>query len=163
MDIGCLEVVVHRKSSPIINISNVLLLVLAVVFVFGGLLGGFWPALIPGIAAGVGAFFANRMKDVDYEYAYVEKELRIARIMQKSSRKELGKYDLDKMEICAPTGSEKLQRLSHREFKVRNYSSGLADHATYELIVGDEKLILEPGDELLKVLRSTFPQKVFLN
>jgi hypothetical protein len=162
MDIGCMEVVVERKNSPGMKFLYVFLIMMAIVFIFIGLVG-LWPAMIIGVGCGVGAWFASKNIDIDYEYDYVEKELRVAKIMRKESRKNLGTFDLDKMEICAPASSYRLDNYHHKDVKVFDYSSHMKKDPDprFEIYFSDQKLVIEPDKELLKVLRQTFPSKVY--
>ena len=163
LDYGCLEVVVKRRNNPMLKVLNVLLIALAVALIVIGLAPGMWVLLIAGIACGVGAFFVQRDIDVEYEYSYVEKELRVAKIMKKSARKDLGKYDLNKLEIGAPINSYRLDNARHKTVKTLDYSSReeKKPDPRYELYLSEEKLIIEPNEDLKKVLRQAFPHKFY--
>lgn len=164
MDIGCLEVIVHRKSSVLFRFLQVLLIMLCVVFILIGMVA--WPALIIGAACGVGAWFVSKEVDVDYEYSYVDRELRVAKVMRKESRKNMGTYELDKMEICGPVKSVHLDNYHHKtELKTIDYSSRTEQDPDprFEIYFAEYKLLIEPDEELKKVLKQTFPSKVFLD
>ena len=107
---------------------------------------------------------------VDYEYVYVDKEIRIAKIQQKQRRKDLAVYDLTKMEVMAPSGSSHLDEYRSRNLTVLDYSSGEDGNKPfrYEVVMeGGSKLILdmvgEYGEQIITVLRTCFPRKVFTN
>ena len=126
--------------------------------------------LIPVIGCGVVCYFLWLESVVDYEYDYVDKELRVAKIQQKQRRKELAVYDLTKMEILAPADSYQLDSYKNRDLKVTDYSSGREEDKAdrYVLILSDNtKLILDLvgdyGQELLDILRIYSPRKVFRN
>ena len=126
--------------------------------------------LIPLIACSAGCYFLWLESAVDYEYDYVDKELRVAKIQQKQRRKEIAVYDLTKMEILAPQGSDQLDSYKTKDLKVIDYSSGREEDKKdrYVLILSDNtKLILDLvgdyGKELLDILRIYSPRKVFRN
>ncbi|WP_130837084.1 hypothetical protein [Lachnoclostridium sp. Marseille-P6806] len=162
MDIGCLEVVVARKNSPVMKFLRVLLIMMCIAFAVLGAMG-MLAALVVAVACGVGAYFVGRHINVEFEYSYVEKELRVARIMNKEARKSLGSYDLDRMEIGAPIRSYRLENYSRREVKTIDYSSGQEQQPDprYVIYLEDKKLIIEPDEELIGVLRQTFPHKFY--
>ena len=126
--------------------------------------------LIPLIACGAGCYFLWLESALDYEYDYVDKELRVAKIQQKQRRKEIAVYDLTKMEMMAPQGSSHLDEYRNRSLKVYDFSSG--DDANkayrYELVMeGGEKVILdmigEYAEQIIHVIRNYYPRKVFTN
>lgn len=167
METGCLEVVVNRKKNTLIKVMHLGAIVLTVCFCLLAFLFGFL-LLIPAALCAAGAYLAWYDSVVDYEYVYVDKEIRIAKIQQKQRRKELGTYDLTKMEILAPTGSHHLDSFKGREKKVLDYSSGTDDNKDerYELVMNDgTKLILdmigEYGPQIIDLIRLFSPRKVF--
>jgi hypothetical protein len=107
---------------------------------------------------------------VDYEYVYVDKEIRVAKIQQKERRKDLAVYDLTRMEVMAPSGSYHLDEYRNKNLTVFDYSSGEEDNKPfrYEVVMeGGSKLILdfvgEYGEQIITILRTYFPRKVFTN
>ncbi len=170
MDVGCLEVVVNRKSGTLMRVLFILAVFLTVCFVLLFFLTFNLLLLIPAAGFGVGAYFAKLYSVVDYEYAYVERELRIARIYSKQKRKEVGTYDLGKMQILAPIGSHELDRFQNREEKVLDFSSGDPGDAKdrFVMIMEDNtRLILdlagETGQQIIKQIAAYYPRKVFKN
>ena len=168
MDNGCIEVVVNTKKNTLMSFLKILLICLTACFVLIGLATGLWVAVIIGIATGVGAWFVSRNVNIEYEYSLVDRELRLAKIMDKSSRKSLGSYDLDKMEILAPQGSWHLDGMKNRQVaKTLDYSSHDPQEkgTKFELYIGDTKLLLtlagEEAEVLLGAIRQFAPRKVF--
>ena len=168
MDIGCIEVVVSRKPNTLFKFLRVLLIMLAVCFLFLGLVG-IMAAFIPGIGCLVGYYFVNMNVGIDYQYSYVQKELRIAKIMNKERRKEVATYDLEKMEILAPVRSWHLDSYKNRQIaKDVDYSSGeekQPDPCYYLYLEGNTRVKLElEGEEatqLLDAVKQMAPRKVF--
>ena len=169
METGCLEVVVNRKSNTLIKLMRYAAILLAVCFCLLALFVHFVWA-VPAVLFAAGFYFAWLESVVDYEYVYVDKELRVAKIQQKQRRKDLATYDLSKMEMLAPQGSDQLDRLKGKDLKTIDYSSGDDDNRScrYELILEDgTRLILdmtgEYGTQILDILRTYYPRKVFRN
>lgn len=179
MDLGVIEVVVNRKRSALLSAARILCIIGAVMFLMLGLvlmslIGLF--ALIPiavGIGCVVGAYFSRMNSQVDYEYSLVDRELRVAKIMNKEKRKSVGTYDLDKMEILARAGSHELDSYHNmKDCRVLDYSAkdeAKAD-SLYELYLIDQndklKILLnlegEEGEKLLNSVRMFAPRKVFV-
>ena len=114
--------------------------------------------------AGVGAYFLNMFTDLEYEYLYLDKELSVDKIMAKSKRKRVATYSLDRMEVFAPVYSYHLDNFKNRQVKEKDYSigEGLKPDGRYAMYYeGGEKIILSPNEELVKVLKSVAPRKVF--
>ena len=169
METGCLEVVVNTKTNTLIKVRYYGAVILTVCFCLLALMMHFAFA-VPMIACAVLAYFSWLDLVVDYEYAYVDKEIRIAKIQQKQRRKEIAVYDLTKMEMMAPQGSSHLDEYKSSNMQVHDYSSGddrnKADR--YELVMeGGQKVILdmigEYGEQIIKVIRHYYPRKVFTN
>ncbi len=167
MDTGCLEVIVNRKPNTLIKAVCYGACVLTVCFC----LLAFMTSLLFLIPAALCAAAANYFwleTAVDFEYVYVDKELRVAKIMQKQRRKELAVYDLTKMEVLAPVGSHHLDGFKNKDLKVIDYSSqGDENKASrYALILSDgTELILdmvgEYSSQILDLIRAFSPRKVF--
>lgn len=167
MNTGCLEVIVNRKPNTLIKAVCYGACVLTVCFC----LLAFMTSLLFLIPAALCAAAANYFwleSAVDFEYVYVDKELRVAKIMQKQRRKELAVYDLTQMEVLAPVGSYHLDGFKNKDLKVIDYSSqGDENKASrYALILSDgTELILDMvGDyssQILDLIRTFSPRKVF--
>ena len=116
------------------------------------------------LVAGVGAYFLNMFTDLEYEYLFLDKELSVDKIMAKSKRKRVATYSLDRMEVFAPVYSYHLDNFKNRQVKEKDYSIGevLQPDGRYAMFYeGGEKIILSPNEELVKVLKSVAPRKVF--
>ena len=169
METGCLEIVVNRKTSTLVKAMRVIAIVLAVCFCLLAFSTSPF-LLILAIVCAVAAYYFWLESVIDYEYAYVDKELRVAKIQRKQRRKELAVYDLTKMEVLAPVDSYHLDGFKNKDLKVADYSSGREEDKAdrYALILSDgTKLILdlagEYGAQILEILRIYSPRKVFKN
>ena len=158
-----IEVMVQRKPSGAMLFLKYLLIGLAVVLFFASfIISNF--ALILALACGVGAYFAGMYSSVEYEYLYLDKEITIDKVLNKSKRKRVGTYQVDKMEILAPLKSYHLDSFKNRQVKELDYSSGVAGQPEtrycfyYE---GSQKVIIEPNEEFIKLVKNVAPRKVF--
>ena len=121
---------------------------------------------IAAIICGVGAYFVNMNAEVEYEYLYLDKELTIDKVMNRSKRKRVGVYELTRMEILAPMKSYHLDDYRNRTVKTEDYSSGEEKQPETRYLMyynGEKKLILEPNEEMVKVMKNVAPRKVFLD
>ena len=157
------EVMLQRKPSGTMLFLKYLLIGLAAVLFFASfIISNF--AIILAIAFGVGAYFVGMNANIEYEYLYLDKEITIDKVMNKSRRKRVGTYQVDKMEILAPLKSYHLDSFKNRQVKELDYSSGVAGQPEtrycfyYE---GSQKVIIEPNDELIKLVKNVAPRKVF--
>ncbi len=74
------ECLVARKPSTPMKFLKILLIMLAVAFIFLGLLG-YFVAMLLGIVFGVGAYFVSQLVLIEYEYLYLDREITIDKIM----------------------------------------------------------------------------------
>ena len=126
------------------------------------------PFFIISIVAGaLGSFLIYfRRMSVEFEYTYIDKEIRIDRIYNLNSRKQVDKIDLNKMEILAVSGSDALRGFSQRQAKLSDYSVGADDENTkvYELwYEGQRKILLSLDDDFIQPILRFYPQKVKKN
>ena len=122
-------------------------------------------ALIPAILFGVAAYFVSMNTDLEYEYLYLDRELTVDKVMAKSKRKRVAVYSLDKMEIVAPVKSWHLDNFKNRQTS-RNvdYSSGEEKQPDKRFVFyyeGNQKVIFEPSEEMVKAMQFAAPRKVF--
>ena len=158
-----IEVMVQRKPSGAMLFLKYLLIGLAVVLFFASFIFSNF-AIILAIACGVGSYFVGMYASVEYEYLYLDKEITIDKVLNKSKRKRVGTYQVDKMEILAPLKSYHLDSFKNRQVKELDYSSGVAGQPEtrycfyYE---GSQKVIIEPNEEFIKLVKNVAPRKVF--
>ncbi len=158
------ECLVKAKQSPLAKVGYVLLVILTVIFFLAGVVMGY--AFIAAIATGVGAYFVKRNTNLEYEYLYLDKEITVDKIMNQVKRKRVATYSVDRIEILAPIKSYHLDNYRNRQATVKDYSVGeeLQPDLRYVMYYeGGEKVILNPSESMLKILRNVAPRKVFLD
>ncbi len=166
MENSYVECLVPSKGTPVVKFLSYLALVLAVLFFFSsmftrlGIVG-----LILCVAAGAIYYFLNLNANIEFEYQYCEREITVDKIMNKSRRKTVAKYEVDKMEVLAPTRSHHLDEFRNKTLKESDYSARdktRQPDPTYTFIYdGKERVVFEPTPEFVNAVKSVAPRKVF--
>ena len=159
MNESYVECLVAKKPSSGMKALKVFLIVLAVIFFLLSMLNALmW--------LGVAAYFTSLNASVEFEYLYVDKEISVDKILNKTKRKKVEKFETERMEIFAPINSWHLDNMKNRQLKVTDYSSGVAgqpDRRYVMIYSGDRKIIFEPSEAMVKALQSVAPRKVFFD
>lgn len=156
------ECLVKAKQSILSKFFMVFLIVLTVLFVIA--MPVIPPAMLIALITGAGAYFVNLYSNLEYEYLYLDKEIVIDKIMAKTKRKRVAAYDVGRIEILAPVHSHQLDSYRGRNVKTMDYSIGqeLKPDLRYAMYYeGNVRVILSPSEEMIKVLKSVAPRKVF--
>lgn len=122
--------------------------------------------LLIAIALGGFTYFAFTYTDVEYEYIYVSGEFSIDRIVAKSKRKTMERFDIGGIEMIAPLNSHKLDGFAHKKYREVDYTSGVRtpDSHIFVMYCSDgKKVFLEPNRELMEALKDVLPHKVHLD
>ncbi|MDE7014273.1 MAG: hypothetical protein K2P19_06305 [Kineothrix sp.] len=158
------ECLVKKKSNTGMVFLRMLTTIMAVAFVVIGVI--VWQALFIGLAMGVAAYFIYLNADLEYEYLYLDKEITIDKVMAKSKRKRVVKYEVERMEILAPIKSWHIDEFKNRTVKTVDYSSGMEKQPDLRYVMyyeGNLKVILEPSMEMVKAIKNIAPRKVFMD
>lgn len=160
------EILVKPEQSPMNGVKKGLLVAVSVALFAAGI---FSPMFIAGglVLLILELWLIFPRFNVEYEYLYVNGDIDIDAIYNKSSRKRKGSYDHDSLEIMAPTGSSHLDGIMNRPgLKVLDYTSRKQGAASWTLVYGDSSdrkaLLLELPDEVAQDMRRYSPQKVFM-
>lgn len=158
-------VIVPRVKTGMRKVLNVVLFVASCVLLllasFVSPFLFFIPALlVVGVWVWQG-FFAN----VEYEYTYFEGELHLARITNKSRRKNLVDVNMEDVLTIAPKGDRSVYKYENdKALKYKDLTSGDASAKVYELIYKSEKGMcryeFEPDEEMLDAIRVKYPRTV---
>lgn len=158
------ELLIKQKESGKDKFLGAVMVIAAVVSVASGLF--MHPLFLLGaVAFGVLSYvvYFRKMK-VEYEYTYMDRELRIDRIYNESKRKSVVVLDLNKMEILAKENSYHLDNYKNRVVKEWNFSTGTEDSealATYVMYyAGTDKYYLSLTEDFMKAIRQIMPHKV---
>lgn len=164
MNESYVECMVARRTPVWQAFLKYLLVFLAAVVVLGGLLLSDFLILLAGILLGVGAYFTILYTDLEFEYLYLDKEISVDKIMHQQKRKRVAVYSVDKIEILAPIRSYHLDGYKNRQAKVLDYSSGVENQPDKRYVFfydGKEKIIIEPSEDFIKIVKNVAPRKVF--
>lgn len=136
---------------------------LAVVSLLGTILAS--PLFLIGVVAFpiVSYFIYFRRMSVEYEYTYLDKEIRVDRIYNLNKRKQVDVLDISKIEILAVKGHDALKGYEHRQAAVSDYSVGAdtEDTKVYELWYdGQRKIFLSLNDDFLSPVVRFIPNKI---
>jgi type IV secretory pathway VirB3-like protein len=109
-------------------------------------------------------FLAFRYR-VEYEYSYFDREVRFAKIWNKSRRKSLGFYSMEDVAVIAPAGDPSVARYENdSRVKVRDYTSRTKGTPYYEMVIqqeGETLLFkLELDEPYLEAVEKQYRQKV---
>lgn len=117
--------------------------------------------LIPVIVITAVVFLIRRL-NVEYEYLYVNGDLDIDKIMNKSKRKRIFSGNIGNMELLAPEGSPELGQ--YRGGRTLDFSSGIQEAERYVFVTVDNgqvsRVIFEPNDTIIEGIFLMAPRKV---
>ncbi|MBQ7766344.1 MAG: hypothetical protein IJ397_05850 [Lachnospiraceae bacterium] len=164
MSVAFKELLIKQRENKKDKMLGTVMVVAAVLSLISGLI--LHPLFLLGaVAFGILSYvvYFRKMK-VEYEYTYMDKELRIDRIYNESKRKSIVVLDLNKMEILAKENSYHLDSYKNRAVKEWDFSTGLEDDeelATYIMYyAGSDKYYLSLSEDFMKTIRQTMPHKV---
>lgn len=158
-----IEWLVERKPNPMAGVIRIAAYIFTGVFAAAGLLIA-PQLLVLAVAMGILDYIFLPRLNVEYEYLYMQRSLTVDCIFSKEKRKNAAEYDLDKMEVFAEEGSDKLSGYKNRNLTTRDFSSGYPDRKRYVMIVSAgkelEKVILEPDQRIVDAVKMIYPSKV---
>ncbi|WP_026505560.1 DUF6106 family protein [Butyrivibrio sp. NC3005] len=121
-------------------------------------------SLIIALLAGFGCYYAMLNANIEYEYQYCEKEITVDKILNKSRRKRIAKYETERMEAFGPISSYHLEDYKNKNYQVRDYSNGVIDKPDTRYVMyydGREKIIMNPNEKLVAAVWNVAPRKTF--
>lgn len=162
-----MEHLVKKNTEPkdlVLKYGSIVLIVVITIVVF------FFSAGLC-ILAGLGLAMAYRyliypLTDIEYEYLYCDKQITVSKIMAKEKRKDLETFDLDKVEMLAPSNSYRLAEFKNRQLTEVNYWSmdKTKEEPPYAMIYeGGRKILLDLPKEFVKIVQNNAPRKVFFD
>jgi len=114
--------------------------------------------------AGYLVYLAFKRTDVEFEYAFMQDELRVDKIFSKSKRKSCGTIQMSDVEIVAPEDDDELKRYENEDYKIVDFSSRIPYDMRYVAFVrkdsGIKKVIFDPDEDIVKEMRRIAPNKV---
>lgn len=165
-DNSYVECLVASKASPLVVVLKYVSFGLAIFFLLSTLiLNANIICVLLLLAAGAGYYFAKQNSSIEYEYQYCDKEISIDKILNKSSRKHIGTYEVEKIAAMAPSNSYHLSEYKNQTFKTLDFSAkdkNAQPDPTYTFYYdGKEKIVFEPSGEFVAAVKAVAPRKVF--
>jgi hypothetical protein len=154
---------VKRKPSLGMKVLYGVLVTLTVILVLWGMVAGFVYLVIAGVFAAL-TYYVYLNSEVEYEYLYVDRQLSIDKVLNRSRRKKVANYDLERMEILAPMASYQLDSFKNRTAEVVDYSSREKKDPDPRFSLyydGKTQIVFEPSPEMVKAIAMIAPRKVF--
>lgn len=106
--------------------------------------------------------FMFRRLNVEYEYLFLNGELDIDKIMNKSKRKKVFSASVADMELFAPADAVELRQ--YQNARTFDFSSGDRQAKRYTMVISGKgelkKVIIEPNDTIVEGLYMLAPRKV---
>ena len=111
----------------------------------------------------LGVLFTRR--SIEFEYSYFDGDVRFAKIISKSKRKDLRGYVMDNVLVIAPEGDRSVYNYENdAQAKKRDLSSGQKNAKVYVMVAktehGMEITKFEPDEKYLDAVCIKYPQKV---
>lgn len=159
------EWMVSKKRSLSDNVVRVISVTVSVVgMLLFALTGNVAMLLVTALAFGF-TYFAFTYTDVEYEYIFVSGDFSIDRILSKSKRKRVEKFDAERIEIIAPLNAPRLGGYANKKYREFDYSSGIRtqDSHIFVMYCEGKKIIFEPNRDLITALKDALPQKVYMD
>lgn len=159
------ECLVKRESSLSAKLLKYVLLFFSVACLLLTVAGYVLPFFI-GVAAAVAAYLVHLNLNIEFEYLYLDKEISVDRIQAKSKRKRVAVYELERIEILAPINSHHLDSYRRRQGKVVDYSVKKQEQPDLRYMMfydGNQKILMNPSEEMLQAIRTVAPRKVFID
>ena len=164
-DNSYVECLVASKASPLVKALGIVSLVLAIASFILAILATSPLLLLLCVAFGVAYYFLSLNSNIEFEYQYCEKEITVDKILNKSKRKNVAKYEVEHIQVMAPSRSYHLDEFKNKTLKTVDYSARETDpqpDPTYTFIYdGKERVKFEPSPELVNAVRNVAPRKVF--
>lgn len=159
---------VTRKKKKMAGLLKASMIILTVMFVLAGIMvvRGF---MLPGfLCAGLYIVY-DVLSQREYEYVLDGNKFTVSVILGKRYRREAQELDLRELEVVAPNWHESVAKYRKRggteHLKKYDYTSYEDDIPYYTMIIKDGgkkiKLLLDLTDDMLQMMKTMFPQKVF--
>lgn len=105
---------------------------------------------------------AVRRSRIEYEYLFINGDLDIDKIINRSKRKTVFSMNVSELELLAPEGSRELERYGNA--RLLDFSSNQPEAKRHVLVAGRKgelyRVVFEPGEALLEGFFLMAPRKV---
>lgn len=158
------EWLVKRKTpamNHVIKAGIIVLCVLSFFLAMISLLG-----LVVLIAVGIGAYFFLPQLSLEFEYLVVNDQITVDKVMGQTRRRKAWEGTLDQVQIIGPVDAYQVKDYERQITKTLDFTSHMPGAKVYAIIQQDSgnmtRVLWEPNDRILNVLRGRSPRKVLL-
>ena len=158
------EILIKRRKTSQDTLIAAGMIALVVLFAFVGLF--MIPAvLILALAAIFACVYVIPGLNKEYEYIYCNGEFDIDLIRAKQRRKRVASYDLEHLELVAPSSSHDLDPYRQKQgVVIKDYTSLEPDAKSYTFVYQMEKgttlVLMEVDESVIKDIRRLAPRKI---
>ena len=156
-------VLVPKKKNILLHACGLALMITGVLAVILTAIGFFvfLPVAVVGVLLGV----FLRTRNYEYEYSYFDGDVRFAKIINKSKRKNLKGYGMDDIITIAPIADRSVyQYLNNSRLTKKDYTSGNEGANIYVMVAkvseGIDVIKFEPDEKYLDAVCMKYRQKV---
>lgn len=157
------ELLIKRKPAFVLVLVKALLLGLTgacfVMTLFGNPI-----SLFGGVIFGLIFYLVRGKTDLEYEYLYLSGELSVDKIINRQKRKASITMPMEKVELVAPTNSEKLNEYKNKSLKKLDFTSRSGKPSYTVIFHGKEiqyRVLMELNEDIVNAMYNVAPRKVF--
>ncbi len=158
------EWLVKRKTPAYNYVLKAAIILLCVLSFFLAMISVF--GLVVLVVVGIGAYFVLPQLSLEFEYLVVNDQLTIDKVMGQTKRKKAWEGTLAQIQIIGPTDAYQVKDYDKQATKVLDFTSHQPGARVYAIIHQDSgaltKILFEPNDRILNLLRQRSPRKVIL-
>lgn len=125
------------------------------------------PVFLATIAFVLLAWFIKSRVELDFDYAYTNGSIDIAKVFDKSSRKRFLSFDMKDVIVVGPVGSDSVRAYQGRGIKTIDCSARNPEIKTYEIVYHDKKsnnaetiVLMDLEDDFLEAMKAVAPRAV---
>ena len=156
------EWLVKRKAPAYTYLIKGVLIFLCVIAAFLAMILPFGIIILA--IVGAITYYVFQRLSVEFEYLVVNDRLTVDRVMGKARRKKAWEGTMEEIQIVAPVDSYMIKDYEKQGMKVLDFTSHMPHSRVYAIIrqAGSvtEKVLFEPNDKVLSVMRQKGPRKV---
>ncbi len=155
------EVLIRRNVEYEKKKRKVIAFVVMILMLIGWLVTRFL-VFFAGVALSfLGYYFLVRNFSIEFEYFYMDGELTISKIVNKSRRKKILELSEGEIKLIAPVNSAEIESFNNLEKK--DYTANEATDITYAVVYMDKvlkRVDIQMNDELYKEFKRNMPYKI---
>lgn len=155
------EVLIRRNVEHEKKKRKVIAFVVMILMLIGWLVTRFLVFFAGFALSFLGYYFLVRKFSIEFEYFYMDGELTISKIVNKSRRKKILELSEGEIKLIAPVNSAEIESFNNLEKK--DYTANEATDITYAVVYMDKvlkRVDIQMNDELYKEFKRNMPYKI---